>query len=89
MIMKMVGRKYEKKANKPIHLLKYNEHITIEKPKQNNVSKDAFLNPNQTAVVFNFAFLSESISGSDENKCIPIAQIQAANTNGTERLLSG
>ena len=31
--MKMVGRKYEKKANKPIHLLKYNEHITIEKPK--------------------------------------------------------
>ena len=33
MIMKMVGRKYEKKANKPIHLLKYNEHIIIEKPK--------------------------------------------------------
>ena len=33
MIMKMVGRKYEKKANKPIHLLKYNEHINIEKPK--------------------------------------------------------
>ncbi len=53
------------------------------------VSNVAFLNPSQTAVVLTLALRSDFMSGSAENKCIPIAQTHAAITRGQDSLSSG